>query len=244
MTKQLIDESDIGAVAQAMREGVPGKYVEGLEKEMTNACGAKYAVAFNSGTAAFQAAGFALNMQEGDRVFCPASAVGQGAIAGVAYGAKLHPIAVDSNGVIQLEALKETLSHFWSRGKSLLVAVHPKDAPLEVDELEALLKGVENALIEDGTAVLGKRYATGELIGSCKHSALTIFNFDAESSPLSAQGGVVLTNDPAYAEKLRQFRQSGAGLLKGDYRMHEMQAALGGSQLVRFSDGLPNCQMN
>jgi dTDP-4-amino-4,6-dideoxygalactose transaminase len=234
MAKQLIDESDIGAVAQAMREGVADKYVEELEKELVNACGAKYAVAFNSGTAAFQAAGFALSMQEGDRVFCPASAVGQGAIAGVAYGAKLHPIAVDPNGTIQLEALKEALSHFWSRGKSLLVAVHPQDAPLEVDELEALIKGVENTIIEDGTAVLGKCYATGEPVGSCKHSALTIFNFDAECSPLSAQGGIVVTNDLAYAEKLRQFRQSGAALLKGDYRMHGMQAALGSSQLVRF----------
>lgn len=236
MTKQLLDESDIGAVAQAMREGAPNKYVEALEKEMASYCGARYAVAFGSGTAAFQAVGFAAGMREGDRVFCPASAEAQGGVAGIAYGAKFHPIAVDAvKGVIDQEALKEVLSSFWSRGKSLLLAVHPSGTPLEVDELEALLKGVGDLMIEDGTAVLGCRYATGEPVGSCKHCAMTVFNFDVESSPLSAQGGIVVTNDASYAEKLREFRQNGAGVLKGSYRMSEMQAALGGSQLVRFS---------
>jgi dTDP-4-amino-4,6-dideoxygalactose transaminase len=235
MTKQLINESDIEAVAQALREGMPGKYVEALEKEMLNISSAKYAVAFNSGTAAFQAAGFALSMREGDRVFCPPSAVAEGGVVGIAYGAKLHPIAVDLKGAIDLETLKEALSHFWSRGKSLIVAVHPQGAPLEMDELEALIKGVENTIVEDGTAVLGKRYATGEPIGSCNYSAMTVFNFDAESSPLSAQGGVVVTNDSSCAEKLHQFLKEGGGALKGEYRMHAMQAALAGSQLARLS---------
>lgn len=240
MSKQPIDESDIGAVAQAMREGVPSKYVECLEKEIANYCGAKYAIAFGSGTAAYQAAGFAAGMREGDRVFCPTSAEEQGGVAGIAHGAKFHPVAVDPvNGVIDLEYLKELLSNFWSRGKSLLIAAHPPRMPLEIDELEILLKGVEDLIIEDGTAALGNRYATGEPVGSCNRSAMTVFNFDDESSPLSAQGGIVVTNDSAYAEKLRQFRENGAGALKGSYRMCEIQAALGGSQLVRFFNCKP-----
>lgn len=246
--KQTITEEDQQAVLEALNSTyiTRGPKTKTFEQELANELGAEYAVCFNSGTAALQAAFFAANTSSFDRLFVPAitfiaSAIGQ------TQGARLHIIDVDPKTAnMDLFELQQAMQTPLSRGKSIITAVHMGGTPVDMELLQQSIQEPDCFVIEYAAHAIGSRYPSGEKVGSCKNSDVTIFSFHPAKTITTAEGGAALTNSASIKEKLELFRDNGikrdsqtsyqVQSLTGNFHLSELQAALGSSQLQK----LPN----
>ncbi|MBM3454434.1 MAG: UDP-4-amino-4,6-dideoxy-N-acetyl-beta-L-altrosamine transaminase [Bacteroidetes bacterium] len=234
-----------------------GGEIQKFEKSISQYVGAKYAVAVSSATAGLHIAHLALGNPSGAKVVTsPISFV---ASANSIIYAGQTPIFVDvelDSGNLSAEELARTLS---SHKVSTVVPVHYAGNPCDMEKIYGLCKAQSISIIEDAAHALGSNYRTGEKIGSCKYSDLTVFSFHPVKSITTGEGGIVTTNNPDLYSKLLKLRSH--GIQKNDhelsnellgktngiknlwyyemdsigyhYRLTEIQAALGVSQMKK-----------
>lgn len=255
--KQAINEIDIQAVSAALRGEIitRGKHVDAFESALANYCGAKYAVAFNSGTAALQACYFAAETTPYDKVFTTPNSFFATAGAALSHGACLVFVDIDrATGNISLEALEPNLNSSQTRGKDIIVPVHFSGIAVDMAKLERMIRRPNTVVIEDAAHAIGSKYSDGTPVGSCRWSQMTIFSFHPVKNMTTGEGGAVTTNDPKLYHLLKRFRNNGIERdqqyleenpgpwhyevysATGNYNFTDLQAALGLSQLQRLDE--------
>lgn len=236
---QLIEEDDIAAVVGILRGShlTQGAQVERFEEALCEYVGARYCIAFNSATSALHAAYDAAGIGEGDEIVTtPISFVATSNMA-ITLGA--HPVFCDvkADGNID-ETLIEGL--ITPRTKAI-VPVDFAGKPVAIDAIRAIAEKNGLIVIEDASHALGSAIGD-QKIGS--FADMTIFSFHAIKPITTGEGGAVVTNDEAYARRLRLFRSHGMikkQLWNSDmvslgynFRLTEFAAALGLSQLRKL----------
>lgn len=242
--KQAIDDDDIAEVVKTLKSDfiTQGPKIEEFEKALARYCGAKYAVAFNSGTSALHGAYFALGLKKGDEMITSPNTFVASSNAGLYLGAKVNfgDIELDT-GNIDVSKIKT------SENTKLITSVHYSGNPVDLQELSE----IENVkIIEDGAHALGAKY-NGKKIGSLTYSEMAMFSFHPVKHITTGEGGIIVTNDEEYYEKLQLFRSHGitknnlVNESHGDwyyemqelgfnYRITDIQCALGLSQLKKL----------
>ena len=244
-----ITNEDIEAVVASLRSGwlTTGPSVQAFEEACKKTTSATFAVAVNSGTAALHAAVHNLNLQEGDEVIVPPMSFMATANVILFEGGTPVFVDVDPNTLLlSLEDLKKKIS---SKTKAV-IAVDYAGQACSYDEIRDII-GNDVVLIADACHSLGGSYK-GRAIGSV--ADMTCFSFHAAKVVTSAEGGALTTNNESFAQRARRFRHHGMSVdhiareekkswqydmmdLGYNYRMSDMQAALGKSQLSRLDVG-------
>lgn len=249
--KQDIDEEDIAAVANVLRSDfiTCGQYVNLFEKKLAEKVGAKYAVVFNSGTAALHAAYFAAGLQPDEEVIT--SPITFAATANAALYLGGSPVFVDiapDSFHIDIARIEPAIT-----SKTRIIApVDMAGIPVDLDAIMQIAENHNLIVVEDAAHALGAAYK-GRPVGSTAH--MTIFSFHPVKHITTGEGGAVATNDITFYEKLVMFRSHGitkdaekleekeAGpwhqemqLLGYNYRLTDFQCALGISQLRKLDD--------
>lgn len=235
--RQVVDDEDVAAVVAVLRSDrlTQGPAIEAFEAALVAATGAAHAVAFSSGTAALHAACVAAGLGPGDRV--ATSTLSFVASANCARYVGAEPVLVDVD--------PDTLNLDSSRlpaGLEGLVAVHFAGLPVDL----TALRHRPRVVIEDAAHALGAATPDGP-VGNCARSDLCCFSFHPVKAITTGEGGAVTTNDLGLADRLRRVRNHGmvpqpdAGgwaydvvELGWNYRMTDIQAALGASQCRRL----------
>lgn len=244
--KQSIDEEDIQAVVGVLRSDylTQGPKVEEFERAIADYVGAKYAVAFSNGTAALHGAYYAAGIRDGDEVITTPITFAATANAVLYCGGT--PVFADIDPKTYNLDPKEAEKKITSRTK----AIAPVDftgQPCDIDAFMELAEKYNLVIIEDGAHSLGAEYK-GKKVGSQAH--MTMFSFHPVKPITTGEGGIITTNSEEYYEKLKLFRSH--GIMKTDYakeqgdwyyemvdlgynyRMNDIQAALGLSQLKKL----------
>lgn len=239
--RQSIDGSDERAVLESLRSDwlTQGPKVPEFEKALAAYCGAKHAVAFANGTAALQAAYAAIGLKDGDEFITSPLTFAATATAGLWQGARPVFADVDENGNLDPKACERALT---PRTKAIVpVDLAGRPADLEAFRSLAARKGLR--LVEDACHALGADLK-GRKIGSW--ADLTVFSFHPVKSITTGEGGAVLTDDATLRDVMERFRAH--GIVRGqdweyaveeqglNYRLTDLQAALGLSQLQRLDD--------
>ena len=247
---QCIDEDDIEAVVSALKSPhlTQGPLVEEFEKIVADYCGAKYAVAMNSGTSALHAACHAAGVVSGDEVVTSPITFAATSNSVLYCGGK--PVFADvQKDTINIDP-EEIKKKITPKTKAI-IPVHFAGHPCDMEEIQGIAKEHGLMIIEDAAHALGSEYK-GSKIGSCKYSDMAILSFHAVKHITTGEGGMVLTNDQDLYKKLLLFRTHGITrdaeiMTKNDgpwyYEMHELgfnyritdfQCALGMSQLKKL----------
>lgn len=252
---QNITGADIAAVTTALQGPsiTRGAYVDKFEKAIADYCGARYAVAFNSGSTALLAAYNAVQVKKGDRLISTPNTFVSTVGSGVLQGAT--PVFVDidrQTGNLNLEQVGYSLEKPSSRNRSIIVPVHFAGIAVNIQHLDGLIKNPDVVVIEDACHAIGSSYDDGQKVGSCAYSHMTVFSFHPAKTITTGEGGMVTTNDINLYKRLRLFRNNGIerepqylvqAPLPGHYSIEELssnynftdfQAALGLSQFSRL----------
>jgi perosamine synthetase len=253
---QWIEEDDILAVAEALRSSnlTQGPLVEEFEKHIAQYCGAKYAVAVNSGTSALHIACLAAGVSARDEVVTSANTFTASANCVLYCGGK--PVFADIEPGTALIDPVDIRKKLTKKTKAI-IPVHFAGQPADMEEISKIAKENNLKIIEDAAHAIGAKYRlkNGQdwiKVGSCFHSDMTILSFHAVKQITTGEGGMVLTNDQNLYEKLVFFRSHGItrsikymketeGLwyyemhdLGFNYRLTDIQCALGTSQLKKL----------
>ena len=242
--KQTIDDEDIDEVVKTLKSDfiTQGPKIEEFEKALAKYCGAKYAVAFNSGTSALHGAYFALGLSKGDKMITSPNTFVASSNAGLYLGANVKFCDVEKEtGNMDVSKIET------SENTKLITSVHYSGNPVDLKELSE----IDNVkIIEDGAHALGAKY-DGKKIGSLTYSEMAMFSFHPVKHITTGEGGMIVTNDEEYFERLQLFRSHGItknNLINeshGDwyyemqelgfnYRITDIQCALGLSQLKKL----------
>ena len=261
--RQSIDETDVAAVTAALTSGViaQGPCVAAFEAAFAARVGAREAVAAASGTAALHLALAALDVGPGDLCVVPAITFLSTATAALFCGADVLFADVDpATGLMTADTLAEALARA-GRPVKAAAPVHLGGRLCDMAALTPIARAAGARLIEDASHAVGSRDIDGATAGSCAGSEAATFSFHPVKTIACGEGGMVTTNDPARAERMRRLRNHGVtrdpvlmrdGELSLDskgavnpwsyeqielgfnYRMNELEAALGLSQLRRL----------
>lgn len=255
--RQSINQADLEAVQAALSKEVitRGSLVEEFEQKMADYCGARFAVAFNSGSTALAAACHAAQVTSADKVLTtPNTFV---ATVGPAMKMGATPVFVDIDlmtGSLDPNLLYENLEFPSTRGRLIVMPVHFAGIPLDMKQMDIHIRHPNVVVIEDAAHALGSIYPSGEKVGSCAWSQMTIFSFHPAKQITTGEGGMVTTNDPEMDRRLRLYRNNGivrdvpylqgspapwyyeVQEATGNYNFTDFQAALGLSQLSRLDD--------
>lgn len=259
MRHQSIIESDIDAVAAVLRSDwiTQGPKIRQFEERLAAYCGARFGVAYSSGTAALHAACAAIGLGPSDEAVTTPLTFVATANAVVYQGAR--PVFADIDPVTLTIDPASIAQRLTDRTKAVL-PVHFAGFPCDMARIAALAKQHGLAVIEDACHALGAQWRspTGamERIGSCSHSDMTVFSFHPVKHITTGEGGMVLTNREDLVAPLRAFRHH--GIVRADeeqpnpdepwayqvrtlgynYRISDFQCALGLAQLDRLEHDL------
>ena len=255
--RQYISREDIKAVIKVMKSDflTQGQLLENFEQALSRKVQSKHAIAVNSATSALHIACLALGLREGDYLWTSPITFVASANCGIYCKASIDFIDVDKNSaLISIEALKIKLKKAKSENKlpKIIVPVHLGGSSCDMKEIYKLSKEYGFSIIEDASHALGGRY-NNQPVGNCKYSDISIFSFHPVKIITTGEGGIAVTNNKKYAQKMRdlrshciirdrkRFQDKFPGEwryemqdLGYNYRMNEMQAALGLSQLKRL----------
>jgi len=240
---QIIDAADRKAVDKILQSDwlTQGPKVLEFEQALAKYCGAKYAVACTNGTSALHLAYLAAGLKHGDEAITTANTFVATANMLLVVGAK--PIFCDiRNDTYNIDESK--IERLISKRTKAIVPVHFAGQPCELARIKKIAKKHRLLVIEDACHALGAKYKNTK-IGSCKFSDLTIFSFHPVKSITTGEGGAILTNSKHYYQKLLSLRNHGIHkdahgknvmtALGYNYRLTDIQAALGISQLKRLN---------
>lgn len=250
--KQCIDDSDIEAVVAALKSDyvTQGPRLQWFEDSLKEVTGARYAVAVSSGTAALHLTCLGLGLGEGDYGVTPAITFAASANCLRYAGAKVAFADVDqTTGRSSPTHFAEAIERSTNQGAlKALIPVSFTGAVPDLESIAILAKDSNAYVIEDAAHSIGASYqsADGSMhrSASCDHSDAAILSFHPVKHVCAGEGGAILTNDEALAKRVQRLRSH--GIRKGEdwlynqeelgfnYRMTEMQAALGHSQLGKL----------
>ena len=258
--KQEITQQDINAVIDVLKSDflTQGPQVPLFEETIKIAVNVEYALAVNSATSALHIACLALGVGNGDVVWTTPITFVASANCALYCGAKIDFVDINPETYnLSAEKLKEKLK-FAKANKlqmpKVVIPVHLSGQPCEMDKIHALGKEYGFSIIEDASHAIGGKYKNRP-IGNCEYSDITIFSFHPVKIVTTAEGGVATTNNQALAQKMDLLRSHGITRDKAlmtqqshggwyyeqidlgfNYRMSEMQAALGVSQMTRLHE--------
>ena len=257
--RQDISQADIDAVVEVLQSNflTQGPRVPAFEEAVASYCSANHAVAVNSATSALHLACLALGLGPGDRLWTSPVTFVASANCGLYCGASVDFVDIDPRTYnLSPEALeaKLKLAEKDCVLPKVVVAVHLCGQPCDMKAISKLADQYGFRVIEDASHAIGGRY-DGEPIGSGRYSDITIFSFHPVKIITSAEGGMAVTNDSALADKMQLLRSHGITRdsqkmthvpdgpwyyqqvdLGFNYRMTELQAALGVSQMSRLDE--------
>ena len=260
--KQDINQDDIDAVTRILQsdyltQGPAGPAFESAIKEY---CNASFAVSVNSATSALHISCLALGVGPDDYVWTSPVTFVASANCALYCGAKIDFADIDKDTYnLSVEALERKLQEAEQAGTlpKVVIPVHLSGQSCDMESIYALSKKYKFKIIEDASHAIGAKYQ-GEAIGGGQFSDITVFSFHPVKIITTAEGGVAVTNDPVLAESLFLLRSHGVTRdqvlmenvsdgpwyyeqvsLGFNYRMTDLQAALGLSQMQRL-DGFVN----
>jgi UDP-4-amino-4,6-dideoxy-N-acetyl-beta-L-altrosamine transaminase len=257
--RQDIVQADIDAVAEVLRSDflTQGPAVPIFEKAVADHCGAQKAVAVNSATSALHIACLALGVGPGDIVWTSPITFVASANCARYCGAEVDFVDIDPITYnLSAARLAEKLERAAATGKlpKVVIPVHLCGQPCEMEAIHALSQKYGFRIIEDASHAIGGRYK-GEPIGNCRFSDMTVFSFHPVKIITTGEGGMVLTNDLELANHMVRLRSHGITRdpaemthvpdgpwyyqqieLGFNYRMTDIQAALGISQMKRLNE--------
>jgi len=246
--KQIIDDADIKAVVNILKGDylTTGPSIEQFEKNIAEYVGANYAVAFTNGTAALHGACFAAGIGRGDEVITTPITFVASANCVLYQGGTVVFADIDPNTYnIDSKKIEEQITN----KTKAIIPVDFTGQPADLDAINKIAKKYNLVVIEDAAHALGATYK-GKKVGSI--SDMTMFSFHPVKHITTGEGGMITTNNKKFYEKLIQFRSHGitrdSNLLLEDhgpwyyemqflgynYRMTDIQAALGSSQLLKL----------
>lgn len=256
--RQSIGAADLDAVKGVLESDflTQGSAIPRFEQALAKTVGAAFGIAVCNGTAALHLACMALDIGPGDRVWTSPLTFVASANCALYCGASIDFVDIDlTTGNLSVECLRQRLASSSSAGTlpKAIVLVHYAGRPAGRAEIAALAQQYGVALIEDAAHALGAEDELGP-IGNGEGSSATTFSFHPVKIITTGEGGMVMTNNSALAERMRRLRAHGverelASLdyegggdwyyeqqeLGFNYRMTDIQAALGISQLDRLS---------
>lgn len=257
--RQDISASDIAVVEEVLRSPnlTQGPAVPAFEASVSEYCGAAAAVATNSATSALHLACLALGVGPGDIVWTsPISFVASANVA-LYCGADVDFVDIDvETGNISIEALKTRLEDAARSGNlpKVLIPVHLCGTSCDMRSIASLSKQFGFKVIEDASHAIGGKYLS-QPVGSCRYSDITVFSFHPVKIITTGEGGIAVTNSGDLAVRMRRLRSHGITRepaevtndpdgdwyyeqleLGFNYRMTDMQAALGISQMERLDE--------
>jgi UDP-4-amino-4,6-dideoxy-N-acetyl-beta-L-altrosamine transaminase len=256
--RQDITQEDIDSVVEVLQSDflTQGPQVPAFETAISEYCGVEYTLAVNSGTSALHIACLALGIGPGDEVWTSPITFVASANCARYCGASVDFVDIDPRTYnMSVEALAEKLQQRKSAGgtlPSLVIPVHLCGQSCDMAAIRALGDEYGFRIVEDASHALGGRYQDGP-IGDCRYSDMAVFSFHPVKIITTAEGGAVTTNSAELAEKLALFRSHGVTRdeplmtrpshgpwyyeqieLGYNYRMTDLQAALGSSQMKRL----------
>ena len=255
--KQDIVQTDINAVLDVLKSDflTQGPKVPLFEKSVSDYCGAKYGIAVNSATSALHIACLALCLEKGDWLWTSPNSFVASANCGLYCKAKVDFIDIDAQTYnISVDKLEKKLIQAKKENKlpKVVIPVHFSGQSCDMRGIYKLSKKYGFKIIEDASHAIGGKYLD-KPIGGCQYSDITIFSFHPVKIITTAEGGMATTNNVQLAEKMNLYRSHGITrdkrLMKKslneswyyqqidlgfNYRMTELQAALGISQMKRL----------
>ena len=255
--RQNITEEDIKSVERVLRSDflTQGPEVPNFESNFSNYVGSKYSVAVNSATSALHLGCLALGLQSGDRLWTSAVTFVASANCALYCGASVDLVDIDeSTANMSIDSLRkklikakktDTLPH-------IVIPVHLSGLSCDMQEIKKLSDEYGFSIIEDASHASGGSYDNSK-IGSCDYSDLSVFSFHPVKNLTSGEGGMITTNSEDIHRKVKLLREHGINkepeymTQKSDgpwyyeqidlglnYRMTDISAALGNSQLKRL----------
>jgi UDP-4-amino-4,6-dideoxy-N-acetyl-beta-L-altrosamine transaminase len=251
--RQTIEDDDIATVVAALQADflTTGPTVEAFETAFAETVGARHAVACSNGTAALHLAMLALDVQPGEVVIAPSITFLATANCARYVGAEVVFADVDpDSGLMTPDTLADALRRVGDRPLRAVLPVHLRGDVADLPGLAALAGQAGAVLVEDAPHALGSNMTFGnvaERVGDARHSAMATFSFHPVKTIATGEGGMVTTNEPAIAERLRVMRSHGMVRPEGadpwwyemaepgfNYRLPDILCALGLSQLKKL----------
>jgi UDP-4-amino-4,6-dideoxy-N-acetyl-beta-L-altrosamine transaminase len=255
--RQDINQADIDTVVAVLQSDflTQGPQVPLFEQTVAGHVGAKHALAVNSATSALHIACLALGLGPGDWLWTTPVTFVASSNCGLYCGAQVDFVDIDPRTYnLCPQALEAKLLAAEMTGKlpKVMVAVHLCGQPCDMAAIHALGQKYGFKIIEDASHAIGGKYK-GEFIGNSRYSDITVFSFHPVKIITTAEGGMALTNSDDLAQKMALLRSHGITRDPGhmthapdgpwyyqqidlgyNYRMTELQAALGVSQMKRL----------
>lgn len=213
--RQCIDEDDIAAVTAVLRGDwlTTGPAVAAFEEALADNVGARHAVACSSGTAGLHLATLALDLGPGDAVIVPSITFLATANAARYVGAEVLFADVNpTTGLMGVSDAERALERAGDLNVRAILPVHLNGQCADPLGFAELGRRHGLRIVEDASHALGTSYAALEKrvrIGACQHADMVVFSFHPVKTIAMGEGGAVLTNDDALAERLRRFRNHG-----------------------------------
>ena len=257
--RQDINQADIDSVVDVLKSDflTQGPKVPVFEQAIKDYCNVNYALAVNSATSALHIACLALGLGKGDWLWTTPITFVASANCGLYCGASIDFVDINPKTYnISVERLAEKLAIAKQENRlpKVVVPVHLTGQICEMDKIRELSKQYGFYVIEDASHAIGGQYK-GKPVGNCEYSDITVFSFHPVKIITTAEGGLCTTNNPQLAEKMELYRSHGitrnpAQMTKEsdgawyyqqidlgyNYRMTELQAALGVSQMTRLDE--------
>lgn len=257
--KQEITQQDIDAVVDVLKSDflTQGPQVPAFEEALKTNTGATFSLAVNSATSALHIACLALGLGRGDRLWTTPVTFVASANCGLYCGAEIDFVDIDpqtynmSVAALEAKLIDAKASNVLPK---VIVPVHLCGQSCDMKAIHALSKEYGFKIIEDASHAIGGRYLDNP-IGCCEYSDITVFSFHPVKIVTTAEGGAVMTNSQELADKMALYRSHGITRdadkmqnkphgawyyeqvdLGFNYRMTELQAALGVTQMTRLDD--------
>ena len=258
--RQSINQADIDAVVEVLRSDflTQGPTVPRFEQAVARYCGAQHAVATNSATSALHLACLALDVGPGDCVWTSPITFVASANCARFCGARVDFVDIDPRTYnLSPQALEEKLvvaAEGTGHLPKVVIPVHLAGQPCDLAAIHHLGQRFGFRIIEDASHAIGGRYRS-ENVGNCRYSDITVFSFHPVKIITTGEGGMALTNDPEIGRRIARLRSHGVTHDLADftheadcpwyyeqielgynYRMTDIQAALGISQMRRLDE--------
>ncbi len=258
-SKQNINQADIDAVIDVLSSDflTQGPQVPLFEKAVSDYCGAEYGVAVNSATSALHIACLALGLGKGDYLWTSPNTFVSSANCGLFCGAKVDFVDIDplTFNLCANELEKKLIqAKHDNKLPKVVIPVHFAGQSCEMKRIYSLSQEYDFKIIEDASHAIGGKYLN-KPIGNCQYSDITVFSFHPVKIITTAEGGLATTNDKNLSERMRLLCSHGVTrdpelmIKKSDgawyyqqidlgynYRMNEIQAILGISQMKRLDE--------
>lgn len=253
--KQSISEQDIASVIEVLRSDylTQGEAVPRFESDLRNYVGADYAIAVNSATSALHIACLAMGLGSGDELWTSPISFVASANCALYCGAKVDFVDIDPDTYNMCPDKLEDKIKSTGKIPKIVVPVHLTGQSCDMLKFRVLADKYGFFLLEDASHAIGASYLDGK-VGSCQYSDAAVFSFHPVKIITTGEGGAITTNNPDLYNKIVLLRSHGITrdqnlmnhndgpwyyeqlVLGYNYRLTDIQAALGSSQLHRLDD--------